>query len=237
MVNFVSAEFYFVDAMKRDNKDFKPYEPLGYSEEEMLTRSRQFFEYMNQRRSVREFSDRPVSREVLDNIIHAASTAPSGAHKQPWTFGVISNAELKHHIRELAEKEEFENYHGRMSETWLEDLKKFGTDHIKEFIDVAPYLIVVFKQVYELDEAGERHTNYYVNESVGIAVGFLLAAIHYAGLVALTHTPSPMNFLEKALDRPPNERAYLLIPVGHPAEDAQVPELSRKSLEEIMFMH
>ncbi|MFT5182956.1 MAG: iodotyrosine deiodinase [Flavobacteriales bacterium] len=235
--DFVSVRFYFVDAMKRDNQDFTPYAPLGYSEEEMLERSKEFLDYMKKRRSVRDFSDRSVSREVLDNIIQAASTAPSGAHKQPWTFGVISNAELKHNIRELAEKEEFENYHGRMSETWLDDLKKFGTDHIKEFIDVAPYLIIVFKQVYELDKAGERHTNYYVNESVGIAVGFLLAAIHHAGLVALTHTPSPMNFLEKALNRPGNERAYLLIPVGHSAEEAQVPVLKRKPLDEIMFIH
>lgn len=217
------------------NKEgFIPYEAPKFSEEEMLKRSREYFDYMNQRRSVREFSDRSFPREVLENIIKTASSAPSGAHKQPWTFAIISNAELKHRLREMAEREEFENYHGRMSDNWLADLKIFGTDHIKEFIDVAPYLVAVFKKAYDLDGDGKRHNNYYVNESVGIAVGFLLSAIHYAGLVTLTHTPSPMNFLEKALDRPPNERAYLLIPVGYPADDAIVPDISRKGLGEVM---
>lgn len=217
-----------------DGSDFIPYNAPRYSQDEMEKRSRTFYELMDQRRSVRQFSDQPVSREVLENIIRTASSAPSGAHKQPWTFALISNAELKHRIRELAEEEEYENYHGRMSERWLKDLEPFGTNHIKEFLDVAPYLIVVFKKAYDLDGQGTKTNNYYVNESVGIAVGFLIAAIHYAGLVTLTHTPSPMNFLEKALQRPPNERAYLLIPVGHPAEDAQVPVLDRKPLSEVM---
>lgn len=217
------------------NKEgFIPYTAPRFSEEEMLERSKEYYNYMNQRRSVREFSDRNFPREVLENIIKTASSAPSGAHKQPWTFAIISNAELKHRLREMAEREEFENYHGRMSDTWLSDLKVFGTDHIKEFIDVAPYLVAVFKRAYDVDDEGKRHNNYYVNESVGIAVGFLLSAIHYAGLVTLTHTPSPMNFLEKALDRPPNERAYLLIPVGYPADDAIVPDISRKGLKEVM---
>ncbi|MCB0759876.1 MAG: nitroreductase family protein [Flavobacteriales bacterium] len=222
--------------MKTEEGTWIPYESPGYTDEEMLARSAAFYEAMDTRRSVRTFSSEPVAIEVIENIIRTASTAPSGAHKQPWTFGVVTNEELKHRIRELAEQEEYENYHGRMSDRWLADLAKFGTDHIKEFIDVAPYLIVVFKQVYGTDEQGEKSNHYYVNESVGIAVGFLLAAIHHAGLVALTHTPSPMNFLEKALDRPANERAFLLIPVGHPAPGTQVPAIERKALGDIMFV-
>lgn len=213
---------------------FIPYDPPKYSESEMLERSRDFYNLMDSRRSIREFSSESFSREVLDNIVMTASTAPSGAHKQPWTFCVVSNAELKHSIRELAEEEELENYENRMSEEWLEDLMPFGTDHIKEFLDIAPYLIIVFKQVYDLKGDGTRRSNYYVNESVGIAVGFLLSAIHNAGLAALTHTPSPMNFLEKVLKRPPNERAFLLIPVGYPADDSKVPDLNRRDLEKIM---
>lgn len=213
---------------------FIAYNPPKYSSEEMIQRSRDFYQLMDSRRSIREFSSEDFPREVLDNIVMTASTAPSGAHKQPWTFCVVSNAELKHRIRELAEEEEMENYSGRMSEEWLEDLAPFGTDHIKEFIDIAPYLIIVFKKVYELKDNGAKKSNYYVNESVGIAVGFLLSAIHNAGLAALTHTPSPMNFLEKALKRPQNERAFLLIPVGYPSVESTVPDLTRRSLEKIM---
>lgn len=213
---------------------FIPYDAPRYDDQEMVERSKAFYELMDQRRSVRQFSDKPVDRRVLENLIRTASSAPSGAHKQPWTFALISNAELKHRIRQLAEKEEFENYNGRMSDRWLEDLAQFGTNHIKEFLDIAPYLVVVFKKAYDFDQEGNKTQNYYVNESVGIAVGFLIAAIHYAGLVTLTHTPSPMNFLEKALERPANERAYLLIPVGHPAEDAEVPDLERKPLADVM---
>lgn len=213
---------------------FIPYDAPRYDDQEMVERSKAFYELMDQRRSVRQFSDKPVDRRVLENLIRTASSAPSGAHKQPWTFALISNAELKHRIRQLAEKEEFENYNGRMSDRWLEDLAQFGTNHIKEFLDIAPYLVVVFKKAYDFDREGNKTQNYYVNESVGIAVGFLIAAIHYAGLVTLTHTPSPMNFLEKALERPANERAYLLIPVGHPAEDAEVPDLERKPLADVM---
>ena len=169
---------------------------------------------------------------MIENIIKTAGSAPSGAHKQPWTFCVISDKKLKSEIRELAEKEEYENYHGRMSESWKEDLKAMGTTHIKEFLEVAPYIIVVFKKVYDLDK-DEIKNNYYVNESVGIAVGFLITAIHQAGLVTLTHTPSPMKFLQKALGRPRNEKAYLLLPVGYPSKDCKVPDLERKSLKEI----
>ena len=213
---------------------FIPYDAPRYEDQAMLERSQSFYELMDQRRSVRQFSDKPVDRRVLEDLIRTASSAPSGAHKQPWTFALVTNAELKHRIRLLAEREEFENYNGRMSDRWLEDLAKLGTNHIKEFLDIAPYLVVVFKKAYEFDQEGKKTQNYYVNESVGIAVGFLIAAIHYAGLVTLTHTPSPMNFLEKALERPANERAYLLIPVGHPAEDAEVPDLERKPLADVM---
>lgn len=202
------------------------------SEDEMLEESQNFYDKLNERRSVRTFSDKPVDIKIIENIIKAAGTAPSGAHKQPWTFCVVSDPDIKSKIRAAAEEEEFENYHGRMSEDWLKDLEKFGTDHIKPFLEIAPYLIVVFKKAYDMED-GQKANNYYVNESVGIATGMLLAAIHNAGLASLTHTPSPMNFLAEILERPKNERAYLLIPVGYPTEDCEVPVLSRKPLDEI----
>ncbi|ANQ51099.2 nitroreductase family protein [Flammeovirga yaeyamensis] len=199
----------------------------------MLKVTQEYLEKISHRRSLREFSDKEVPREVIENIIQAAGAAPSGANKQPWMFCAVSNPEMKKKIRVAAEKEEYEGYHGRMSEEWLEDLKPFGTDWNKPFLEKAPWLIVVFKQVYEIDEMGVRHNNYYVNESVGLACGFLLHAIHEAGLVALTHTPSPMNFLAKELERPANERPFLLIPVGYPEKDALVPNIERKSLRQI----
>jgi iodotyrosine deiodinase len=214
------------------SESFIPYYPQQFEAEEMLQRSREFYQYMDQRRSLRVFSDRPVARELIENLIMTASTAPSGAHKQPWTFCAVSNPELKKQIREAAEQEEYTNYHGRMSDSWLDDLKQFGTDWQKPFLEIAPWLIVVFRRIYEVED-GEKKNNYYVNESVGLATGMLLTAIHQAGLVSLTHTPSPMKFLEKILERPPMERAFLLIPVGYPAEDAQVPDLQRKPLEEV----
>lgn len=218
--------------MKDTNPDFIPLKGSRYSLGSMLERSRELFQEMNQRRTVRDFSDRPVPKEIIEYILKTASTAPSGANKQPWTFCVVSDPEIKSKIRAAAEIEEYENYHGRMSDEWLADLKKFGTDHIKPFLEVAPYLIVVFKKAYDVGPDGSKEKNYYVNESVGLASGFLLAAIHHAGLVAVTHTPSPMNFLQKVLNRPENERAFLLIPVGFPAQDAAVPAISRKTLEE-----
>lgn len=200
----------------------------------MVTRSRDFYHLMNQRRTVRDFSDRPVPFEIIENIILTASTAPSGAHKQPWTFCVVSDPAIKQEIRIAAEKEEQLSYNGRMSAEWLEDLAPLGTDWHKPFLEIAPYLIVVFKRLYE----GEaKRKNYYVPESVGLAAGFLLAAIHHAGLVALTHTPSPMNFLQSILQRPDNERPFLLIPVGYPAPHAKVPDLTRKSLDQIMQVY
>jgi iodotyrosine deiodinase len=221
--------------MSKESEDqgFVPLRGVRYPVEDMLQRSRSFYHEMDQRRTVREFSDKPVPREVIENLLMTASSAPSGAHKQPWTFCVVSDPALKTKIREAAEKEEYENYHGRMSEEWLEDLQPFGTDWHKPFLEVAPYLIVVFKRAYEFDAVKNKHKNYYVNESVGLACGFLLAAIHHAGLVAVTHTPSPMNFLQQILDRPENERPFLLIPVGYPAYDAQVPKLERKPLEKV----
>ena len=200
----------------------------------LLTASEKLNSEMQGRRSVREFSDKPIPKEVIDNLLRIAASAPSGAHKQPWTFCVIGKEDLKARIREAAEKEEYTNYHGRMSEEWLEDLKKFGTDWHKEFLTTAPYLIVVFKKSYDLESDGGKAKNYYVSESVGIACGFLLSAIHQLGLVSLTHTPSPMNFLGELLKRPSNEKAYLLIPVGYAADDAMVPNLDRKALSEVM---
>ncbi len=213
---------------------FIPYSQETYSDEEMIHRSSEFFQWADKRRSVREFSSQPVPLEVMKNIVATASTAPSGAHKQPWTFCLLSNKELKSTLRSLAEEEEKRSYEGRMSEEWLADLKPLGTDWVKQFIDVAPWIIVVMKRVYETDEKGEKKNNYYVNESVGLAAGFLLMAIHNAGLVALTHTPSPMNFIAKALNRPENERPFLLIPVGHPADNAVVPDLKRKALPDVI---
>lgn len=215
---------------------FIPYVNEEFSLDEMIERSHSFFQQMDKRRSLRFFSDRPVDQKVIEHIIRTASTAPSGAHKQPWTFCVIADPEIKKAIREAAEAEEYENYHGRMTPEWIEDLAPFATDWQKPFLEIAPYLIVVFKQIY--DQVGDQQRkNYYVNESTGIATGFLLAAIHHAGLVALTHTPSPMNFLQKILQRPANERAFMLIPVGFPADNAEVPDLKRKDLSEIAVFY
>ncbi len=201
--------------------------------EKSLQQSISFYQNMNQRRSVREFSDRMVDQSVIENIIRTASTAPSGAHKQPWTFCVVSNPALKQQIRIEAEKEEKKSYDGRMSKEWLNDLAPLGTDWQKPFLEIAPYLIIVFKRTYELEKDGHKHQNYYVQESVGLATGFLISAIHQAGLVTLTHTPSPMNFLTKVLNRPENEKPFLLLPVGYPSDDCWVTDLRRKSLDEV----
>ncbi len=217
--------------MPEHKEEFIPYKLPDLDEREMLYKSRIFYELLNGRRSVRDFSAKPVPREVIENIIKAASTSPSGAHKQPWTFCAISDPYIKRKIREAAELEEYENYKSRMSESWLEDLKPFKTNWQKPFLETAPWLIAVFSKSYDLDDHGNKLNNYYVKESVGLACGMLLAAIHNAGLAALTHTPSPMNFLAKILERPPNERSFLLIPVGYPADNCTVPNLQRKPLE------
>lgn len=212
--------------------NFITYPNRQFTAEERLQFSKDFYTKMDERRSLRMFSDAPISRELVENIIKAASTAPSGAHKQPWVFCAVSNAELKRKIREAAEKEEYENYHGRMNEEWLKDLEVFETDWHKEFLETAPWLIVVFSKLFD-EENGKRLQNYYIKESVGIACGMLLTAIHEAGLVSLTHTPSPMGFLADLLKRPKNERAFLLIPIGLAPENAQVPDLKRKALSEV----
>jgi nitroreductase len=222
-----------MEEKKINGFSFVKYCPDPVTEQQSIVKSQEYFQQMNKRRTVRDFSDRPVPEEVIVNLLMTASTAPSGAHKQPWTFCVVSDPDLKSKIREAAEKEEYESYQNRMSEEWLEDIRPLQTDWNKPFLEIAPYLIIVFKKAYDLDEAGNKHTNYYVNESVGLACGFLLSAIHHAGLVALTHTPSPMNFLSKLLERPANERPFLLIPVGYPAEDTFVPKISRRPLENI----
>lgn len=215
---------------------FIPYEREIFPENEMISRSKQFYEWMDRRRSLRMFSDKSVPKEVIENILLTASSAPSGAHKQPWTFCAVASIDIKQKIRKAAEEEEYENYHGRMPDRWLDDLRAFDTNWQKPFLETAPWLIVIFRRLYEI-ERGEKKNNYYVNESVGIATGFLLTAIHHAGLVALTHTPSPMNFLQKILNRPPNERPYLLIPVGYPPEKATVPSLGRKKIDEISVFY
>ncbi len=199
---------------------------------DMIENSRSFLENNIQRRTVRDFSDKPVPIEIIENAIKSASSAPSGANKQPWHFVIVKDPVLKKEIRIAAEKEEKEFYEHRAPDYWLQDLNQFGTDWHKPFLEIAPYLIVVFKQSYDLDKSGKRK-NYYVNESVGIASGFLLTALHNAGLATLTHTPSPMGFLEKILKRPENEKAVLLIPVGYPADNAKVPDLKKKSFQEV----
>tara|TARA_B110000116_G_C16651866_1_gene497697 strand:- start:84 stop:737 length:654 start_codon:yes stop_codon:yes gene_type:complete len=202
------------------------------TESEMVEKSLLFLDEIILRRTVRNFSNKPVPLKIIMNAVKAAASAPSGANKQPWHFVIVKDSAVKKEIRFAAEKEEKEFYEHRAPDTWLEDLNQFETDWHKPFLEIAPYLIVVFKKNYDLDEQVKRK-NYYVNESVGIASGFLLVALHNAGLATLTHTPSPMGFLEKILDRPENEKAVLLIPVGYPAEDATVPDLKKKSFEEI----
>ncbi len=213
---------------------FVPYAKETWPAGEMVARSQAFYKWMDQRRTCRDFSDRPVPQEVIENIILTASTAPSGAHKQPWTFCVVQDPIIKQQIRAAAEKEEQESYNNRMSDEWLQDLAPIGTDWQKPFLEIAPYLIVVFKRSYEVEANGHKHQNYYVQESCGLACGFLLAAIHHAGLVALTHTPSPMNFLCQILNRPANEKPFLLIPVGYAAAECWVPDLGRKGLGEVV---
>jgi len=210
--------------------------PLRYTPvepEACLERARRLHEQMDRRRSVRHFSDRPVSREVIEYLIRTANTAPSGAHKQPWTFVAVSDPNLKAEIRRAAEEQERRSYERRMPQGWLEALKLLGVDWHKPYLETAPWLVVVFRQTVELLASGERRKNYYVTESVGIAVGMFLAAIHQAGLAALTYTPSPMKFLSEILKRPPNEKPFLLIPVGYPAEDCRVTDLRRKTLDEV----
>lgn len=218
------------------------YQPLQFtrlSTEEQREQSQMFLNRMKTRRTVRDFSSEPVPFALIENAIATAATAPSGANQQPWTFVVVSDPDIKHQIRVAAEQEEKESYKNRMSQEWLDTLSHLGTNWHKPHLEDAPYLIVVFRQAYGLarDETTGIKTkvkHYYSEESVGIAVGMLLASLHLAGLATLTHTPSPMRFLSEILDRPPNERPYVLIPVGYPAEDAQVPVIEKKPLGQVL---
>ena len=201
--------------------------------DEMLSRARDFYEQMDTRRTTRHFSNREVPRELIELAIKTASTAPSGAHLQPWTFVAISNPEVKAQIREAAEAEERKTYSERMPEAWAEVLRPLGTDHVKEHLSDAPWIVVVFRQSKRQRDSGEWGPTYYAQESCGIAAGLFIAAIHNMGLTTLTHTPSPMGFLRDILNRPEHEHAMLVMPVGYPDEDAKVPNLGRKSLENI----
>ena len=212
---------------------FIVYDFQEVSGSQTVERASEFRREMDRRRSIRHYADRPVPKSVIEDIIMTASTAPSGAHKQPWTFCAVSDPEIKKQIRIAAEKEEYESYNSRMSDEWLKDLEPLGTDWHKPFLETVPWLIIVFKKAYDIVD-GEKKKNYYVNESVGLAAGMLITAIHKAGLVTLTHTPSPMNFLHKILGRPENERPFLLIPVGYPEEGAKVPDIHRKPADQVI---
>ncbi len=219
---------------------FQPLDFVQLSPEEQLGKSREVLESMLKRRTVRDYSSKPVPYELIENAIRVATSAPSGANQQPWTFVVVSDPDVKRKIRIAAEAEEKDSYKRRMSQEWLDALAHLGTDWNKPHLEDAPYLIIVFKQAYGIDidpqtgvETKVKH--YYSDESVGIAVGFLLTALHLSGLATLTHTPSPMKFLSEVLGRPDNERAYVVIPVGYPANDAEVPVITKKDLDEVLI--
>jgi len=215
---------------------FVHYEHERFTEEEMRNRAHDFYEQMERRRSVRMFSSDPVPKSLIETAVKTASTAPSGAHKQPWTFVATQNPEIKHAIRVAAEKEEEINYlENRMNKEWQEALAPLGTDHHKEFLEIAPWIVVLFEQRYETNVDESTSKNYYVKESCGIAAGFFIAALHHMGLATLTHTPTPMNFLNEILDRPKNERPFVLFPVGYPLKGVKVPDLKRKDLDEVLF--
>ena len=203
--------------------------PVG----EMKRRASEFYADIRRRRTVREFADRPVPREIIEDCLRAAGTAPNGANMQPWHFVVVSDAAIKRKIRMEAEKEEHDFYHSKAPQEWLEALAQLGTDEHKPFLEAAPYLIVIFAKTYGLLPDGRKVKHYYTQESVGIATGILITAIHHAGLASLTHTPSPMGFLNRILGRPPHERPFLILVVGYPAADARVPMISKKPLEEV----
>lgn len=215
-------------------KDFIPHEEyIRYPIEEMRSRAVAFYEDIKRRRTVREFSDEQVPRSIIENCIKAAGTAPNGANMQPWHFVVVQDSAVKKQIRSAAEAEEKEFYENRASEEWLKALEPLGTDSDKPFLEEAPYLIAIFSESYGVTPNGDKVQNYYVKESVGIAAGMLITALHHAGLASLTHTPSPMGFLNDILDRPKNERPFLLLVIGYPQEDATVPNINKKPLDEI----
>lgn len=203
----------------------------------MSERATQFYEQIKSRRTVRDFSDQAVPREVIDNCLLAAGTAPNGANLQPWHFAVVSDPGVKAKIREAAEEEEREFYNNRAPQDWLDALAPLGTDANKPFLEIAPYLIVIFSKSHELNDDGSRVKNYYASESVGIATGMLITALHHCGLATLTHTPSPMKFLNEILERPANERPFLVLVVGHATDDAKVPVITKKPLDQIATTH
>lgn len=209
----------------------------AYPAEEMVSRSEAFYQDIKRRRTVRDYSDQPVDRRVIENCLLAAGTAPNGANLQPWHFSIVENAEIKKQIREAAEKEEQEFYNGKAPQEWLDALEHLGTDEHKPFLETAPYLIVIFSKSTDVMDDGTVVKNYYSTESVGIATGMLITALHHSGLATLTHTPSPMRFLNQILDRPKNERPFLVLVVGHPIENAEVPNIQKKPLEEIATFH
>ena len=226
--------------MKNSRKSNTPTQlsiiPLDFQEypvEEVQQRALEYFENMKRRRTVRDFSSRHVPLDIIQNCIRTADTAPNGANQHPWHFVVVSDPEIKNQIRQAAEKEEQDFYESRATSEWLEALAPLGTDEHKPFLETAPYLIAIFAKVHGIDEQGKRVKHYYVNESVGIATGLLISAIHQSGLASLTHTPSPMRFLNKILRRPEQERPFLLLVVGYPEKKAKVPDIQRKSLPEI----
>lgn len=222
-----------MDPVYRGGYPFVPYRPRRLSPEQGLERAEALLSRLSARRSVRDFSPAPVPRQLVADAIRAASTAPSGAHKQPWTFVAVSDPAIKAQIRQAAEEEERRSYDGRMSPEWLEALAPLGTDWRKPYLETAPWLVVLFAQRWGIGADGQKIKHYYVQESCGIAAGLFICALHEAGLSTLTHTPSPMAFLSRILERPDNERPMILFPIGYPTDDALVPDLERKPLEEV----
>lgn len=214
---------------------FIPYRFECHPPEEMKRRAEEFYELMDRRRSIRDFSDEPVPKELIETAIRTASTAPSGAHRQPWRFVVVGDPEIKRKIRIAAEAEEKKSYEKRMPDEWLEALAPLGTTWEKPFLETVPWIVVAFEELYGFYPDGRKKKNYYVRESVGLACGLFIASLHTMGLCTLTHTPSPMGFLRDILGRPQNERPYILFPVGYPAADVQVPDITRKSLDEVIL--
>lgn len=219
--------------MATDKPQTQPLEFHSKPQEEMQAAANAFYDMVRTRRTVRDFSDKAVPRLIIEDCVRAAGTAPSGAHRQPWHFAVVSDPDLKHKIREGAEEEEREFYESRAPQDWLDALAPLGTDANKPFLETAPYLIVIFGEKFSKDEDGNKQKNYYVSESVGIATGILITALHNAGLATLTHTPAPMKFLNELVGRPATEKPFMILVTGYPAENTEVPKISRKPLQEI----
>jgi len=242
VLSFASSKYSWSQSRQHGDHPFTKYKHRVVTAEDGVVQSREFYEMMNKRRTIRDFSDKEVPMEIIENCIKVAGTAPSGAHKQPWTFVVVTDPAIKQKIREATEHVEKANYgvgvkKARMGPQWLKDLEPIGTDWEKKHITEAPAIIIVLKKMYSLDDEGKKKGNYYQSESVGIASGFLISALHNAGLCTLTHTPTPMGYLRDLLGRPREEKPLLLMPVGYPAEDAMVPDFERKPLDKIMVLN